>query len=143
MLDDVFRYLATVREREVWKPIPHQVREAFDRNLPLEPHDPEQVYADFQRLILPYPTGNIHPRFWGWVIGSGTPFGMLAQLLEGAMNCNVFGADQVSVQVERQVIGWFKEAMGYSPEASGILTTGGSASNLVGLTVGQIGRAHV
>ncbi|HXE90582.1 MAG TPA: aminotransferase class V-fold PLP-dependent enzyme [Terriglobales bacterium] len=142
MIDDVFRYLETVRDREVWKPIPSQVRDELDSGRPLEPRDPEQVYADFQRLILPYPTGNIHPRFWGWVIGSGTPFGMLAQLLEGVMNCNVFGADQVAVEVERQVIGWFKEAMGYLPEASGILTTGGSASNLVGLTVARNAKAE-
>lgn len=143
MLDDAFSYLESVREREVWKPIPNPVRDELNRDLPLEPRDPEQVYADFQRLILPYPTGNIHPRFWGWVIGGGTPLGMLAQLLEGAMNCNVFGADQVAVQVERQVIGWFKDALGYAPEASGILTTGGSASNLVGLTVARNAKAEV
>jgi hypothetical protein len=25
------------------------------------------VYQDFVKYVLPYPTGNIHPRFWGWV----------------------------------------------------------------------------
>ena len=143
MLDDMFQYLETVRRRKAWEPIPAEVSRELGREMPLEGRDPEQVYADFQRLVLPYPTGNIHPRFWGWVIGSGTAFGMLAQLLEGAMNCNVFGADQGSIQVERQVIGWFKQAMGYPPDSSGILTTGGSASNLVGLTVARRAKAEV
>jgi aromatic-L-amino-acid/L-tryptophan decarboxylase len=143
MLDDMFAYLETARQREAWKPVPAEVCRELDAKLPLEPRDPEQVYADFQRLILPYPTGNIHPRFWGWVIGSGTAFGMLAQLLEGAMNCNVFGADQGAVQVERQVVGWFKQALGYAPEASGILTTGASASNLVGLAVARHAMAEI
>ena len=143
MLDDMFEHLETVRQRQAWKPIPAEVSQELGGEVPLEARDPEQVYADFQRLILPYPTGNIHPRFWGWVIGSGTAFGMLAQLLEGAMNCNVFGADQGPVQVERQVIDWFKQAMGFPPGSSGILTTGGSASNLVGLTVARHAKAEV
>ena len=29
----------------------------------------------FPRDVLPYPMGNIHPRFWGWVMGNGTVAG--------------------------------------------------------------------
>ena len=35
--------------------------------------DLADVYEQFVRDVLPYPTGNIHPRFWGWVMGTGTP----------------------------------------------------------------------
>lgn len=28
--------------------------------------------------VMPYPRGNIHPRFWGWVNGSGLPIGICA-----------------------------------------------------------------
>ncbi len=143
MVDDVIEYLRTVREREVWQPITGETREQFTEGLPLEPADAEQVYEEARRWILPYPTGNIHPRFWGWVAGSGSPVGMLAELLTGAMNCNVFGADQVAIEVERQVIGWLKHGLGYAHDASGILTNGGSVSNLFGLAVARNSKAEV
>ena len=41
--------------------------------------NPAEVYEDFRRTVLPYGPGNIHPRFWGWVIGTGTVTGMLAE----------------------------------------------------------------
>jgi glutamate/tyrosine decarboxylase-like PLP-dependent enzyme len=43
--------------------------------------------------------------------------------------------------VELQVIEWFKEIMGFPTEASGILVTGGSVSNLVGLNVARSAMA--
>ncbi len=143
MVDDVIAYLRTVGERPVWQPITAEVRERFTEELPLEPSDAEQVYEEARRSILPYPTGNIHPRFWGWVIGSGSPVGMLAELLTGAMNCNAWGADQVAIEVERQVLGWLKQGLGYPRDASGILTNGGSVSNLFGLAVARNTKAEV
>ncbi|MCI0401981.1 MAG: pyridoxal-dependent decarboxylase [Acidobacteria bacterium] len=143
MVDDAMAYLENVRERQVWQPIPPEVRECFTEQVPLEPVDAEEVYEEARRNILPYPTGNIHPRFWGWVIGSGSPVGMLAELLTGAMNCNAWGADQVAIEVERQVIGWLKQGLGFVHDASGILTNGGSVSNLVGLAVARNAKAEV
>ena len=32
--------------------------------------------------------GNIHPRFWGWILGTGTVTGAFAEFLSGAMNTN-------------------------------------------------------
>ena len=37
--------------------------------------------------------GNIHPRFWGWVMGNGTPLGMLAEMLAAGMNPNMGGGE--------------------------------------------------
>src|ERR1051326_555794 len=78
MLDDMFEYLETVRERPVWQSVPPAVRERLDSPLPTAGRTASAVYDDFKELILPYPTGNIHPRFWGWVMGTGSPLAMLA-----------------------------------------------------------------
>ena len=56
-------------------------------------------------LVLPYATGNVHPRFWGWVHGNGTAVGMLAEMLAATMNANAAAAT-TPVYVERQVIDW-------------------------------------
>ena len=96
----------------------------------------QQAYQDFQDLVLPYPKGNIHPRFWGWVDGTGTVFGAFAEMLAG-MNSNLGVADHSAVHVERQVINWSKKMLGFPGTASGILTSGASEANLIGLLVAR------
>jgi len=142
MVDDMLTYLETVRDRHVWQPIPREVKEYFNQPLPMEAQGPEQTYQDFLEYVLPHPMGNIHPRFWGWVIGTGTPLGMLADMLAAGMNPNVGGADHVANYVESQVLKWCKEMLAYPAEASGLLVSGGSMANLVGLTVARNTKAE-
>ena len=59
---------------------------------PGAPEPLEEVYAEFQRAILPYATGNTHPGFLGWVHGGGTAIGMLAEMLAGGLNANLWRA---------------------------------------------------
>src|SRR4051812_28712794 len=86
MVDEMTEYLEGVRERPVWQPLSPAARASLESALPLEPQGAESAYEDFRRDVLPYPLGNIHPRFWAWVIGTGTPFGALADFLAATMN---------------------------------------------------------
>ena len=141
MVDDMIDYLATVRERPVWQPIPETVVSSFHEPLPRSPEQIERIYDDFRKRILPYPTGNIHPRFWGWVMGNGTATAMMAEMLAAGMNLNQGGGAQAGALVERQVIDWCKEMFGFPAEASGILVSGGSMANLTGLAVARNHRS--
>ena len=137
MLDDMIDYVRTVRERPVWQSPSVDARRGLQAGLPRESSSIADVYEAFKQHILPYPTGNIHPRFWGWVMGNGTPVGMLADLLGSAMNCHVSGYDQAATLVERQVIGWLAEMLGYPTNASGLLVSGGTVANLIGVTIAR------
>ncbi len=137
MIDDMMTYLEEVDQRPVWKPIPDEVKARLRAPLPLEPQDLEKVYETFVEDVLPYPMGCIHPRFWGWALGTGTPLDMLAEMLAAAMNSNTGGGEHVANYVEAQVLNWLKEMLGYPTEASGLLVSGGSMANLVGLTVAR------
>jgi glutamate/tyrosine decarboxylase-like PLP-dependent enzyme len=97
----------------------------------------DAAYADLARDVLPYPTGNIHPRFWGWVHGSGVPSAVLAELVAATMNSNAWNYDQAPVFVELAVLGWMKEMIGFPAESTGLLVSGGSMGNLIGLTVAR------
>jgi len=139
MVDDMLDYLKTVRERPAWQHAPPEVKKHFSAPLPLEQQPPEQVYQEFLENILPYPVGNIHPRFWGWVFGTGTVLGAYAELLAGAMNIGASGglAHHSAIHVEKQVLVWFKEMLNFPASAGGLLTSGCSASNLIGLAVAR------
>jgi len=141
MVDDMLDYLATVRSRPAWRTVPADVRARLAEPLPLEPTSPEAVYEQFKRDVLPYPTGNVHPRFWGWVIGTGTPFAMLADMLASGMNPQVAEFDDAAALVENRVIAWFVELFGFPAGTSGLLVSGGSMANFVGLAVARNARA--
>src|SRR5437016_1647782 len=142
MVDEMLEYLRTVRERPVWRPVPANVRQRLSSApVPREPTAAADVYEEFKRDVLPYPTGNIHPRFWGWVIGTGTPFAMLADMLASGMNPQVAEFDDAPAVVENQVIGWLVELLGLPAETHSLLVSGGSMANFVGLAVARNARA--
>jgi len=141
MVDDAITYLETVRDRPVWQPIPEDVADRFKTPAPHDPAGAESAYEEFSANILPYPMGNIHPRFWGWYMGNGTVFGALAEFMASIMNSNLGGGNHVSNLVEEQVINWLKEMLDFPKDASGLLVSGGSMANLVGLAVARNTKA--
>jgi aromatic-L-amino-acid decarboxylase len=142
MIDDMLNYIESVRERPVWQHASEKVKAQFNMPLPLDAQRPVEIYEEFLEYVLPYPVGNIHPRFWGWVFGTGTTFGAFAELLAASMNTNTGGIDHHSANhVERQVIEWVKEMLGFPASASGLLTSGCSAANLIGLAVARSTKA--
>ena len=137
MLDDMFDHLATLRQTPVWRKMPDELRQELRRKLPRDPSPVTEVYQTFQRLIQPYATGNLHPRFMGWVHGGGNPVGMLAEMLAAGLNANLGGRDHAPIEVERQVIAWAAEMLGFPAEASGVLVTGTSIANLIGVLIAR------
>ena len=141
MVDDAITYLETVRERPVWQPIPDEIADQFKVSAPHEPAGAERTYEEFLETILPYPMGTTHPRFWGWYMGAGTVFGALADLMASTMNSNLGGGNHVANLVEEQVINWMKEMLGLPGDSSGLLVSGGSMANFVGIAVARNAKA--
>lgn len=137
MVDDSVDYLASIRERPTWVSPPAEVRAALKSPAPWAAQGAQATYQEFLQLVRPYTTGNISPRFWGWVQGSGAPLGVLADLLASVMNPNAADFDHSPALVELQVIDWFREIMGFPADSSGLLVSGGSAANLTALTVAR------
>jgi aromatic-L-amino-acid decarboxylase len=141
MVDDMFDYLENVRERPVWQPVPAHVQAVLEQPLPQNGQDAAQVYEEFKKNILPYPMGNIHPRFWAWYMGNGTVIGALADFLAATMNPNLGGGNHAATIVEHQVVDWCKQIIGFPADASGLMVSGASMANFVGLAVARNTKA--
>jgi glutamate/tyrosine decarboxylase-like PLP-dependent enzyme len=142
MIDEIFDYLKGRRQQPVWQPVPALTRQAMGQeSVPRNGEGADAVYRSFIRDVLPYGIGNTHPRFWGWVMGTGTPEGVLAEMLAAGMNPNVGGFDDSAMLVEEQVIRWMAELMGMPAGTSGLLMSGGTMANLIGLAVGRHAKA--
>jgi aromatic-L-amino-acid/L-tryptophan decarboxylase len=140
MVDDVVDYHASVGEGPAWRPVPPDVRAALDEEIPRDGMGEEAAYERFRALVAPYPYGNVHPRHWGWVNGTGSTLGALAEMLAASMNPNCWGGEQSAAYVEARVLAWAREAFGFPPSASGLLVSGGSMANLVALAAAREAR---
>jgi aromatic-L-amino-acid decarboxylase len=138
MLDDALDYLQTLREYPVWQHAPESVKAHFEGPPPFLPQAPESIYEEYLQYIHPYLIGTCHPRFWGWIAGTGTVMGAYAELLANITNSvsGVFAFISPNY-VEMQVLDWFKALLGFPSSASGQLTGGCSASNLISLAVAR------
>lgn len=80
-----------------------------------------------------------HPRFFGWVPGPGNYVSAMADALVSGFNA-FSGAERAGAaacQVELLVIRWLTQLLELGESAGGILTSGGSASNLMALATAR------
>jgi glutamate/tyrosine decarboxylase-like PLP-dependent enzyme len=133
----MFDFLQTIRERPVWQQAPAAAIEQFHQPLPHTPQDLRTVLADFESYIMPYATGNLHPLFLGWVHGAGTPVGMVAEMLAAGLNVNCGGRNHIAIEVERQIVRWAAQILGFPHDSSGIFVTGTSAANLLAVLIAR------
>ena len=141
-VDDAVDYMASLRERPAWEHAPAHVKTHFDGPAPAGPQPVDEIYAEWLEYVRPYQLGNSHPRFWGWVLGTGTPMGVIAEMLAASTDavCGIYSF-VANNYVELQVLDWCKELLGYPLAAGGLLTSGCSASNLIALAVARNAKA--
>jgi aromatic-L-amino-acid decarboxylase len=133
LVDGVADHLATLPSQPVWQPSPDALRERLrDLPLPAEAAALDELVPAIVRDVLPYPMGNGHPAFFGWVNPPPSSAGILASLAAAAMNPSVVAGDHADVHLERTVVRWLAELVGF-PHApgAGLLTSGASAATIV------------
>lgn len=136
-LDAVIDRQEAIRDQAVWRPVPPATEELLAGDAPRAGTDFARVVDDMVRHIAPYPAGHAHPRFWGWVCGTGTPIGMVADMIAAGVNASSGVFNDAPSRVEAQVVRWMRDLMGLPDRATGLLTSGGSIANLIGLAVAR------
>jgi aromatic-L-amino-acid decarboxylase len=128
-------YLGALPEGPVWQPTDPAVRERLlTLPLPRTGRGLDELVADIGGDVLPYPMGNGHPGFFGWVNAAPAPAGVLASLAAAAMNPSSAGGDHADVHLERTVVRWIAELAGFPHlPGAGLLTSGASMATIVAL----------
>ena len=143
VIDDAVDYLRDVRDRPVWRNMPDDVKAVFKQTLPRSGAPLESIYHELAGNVLPYPMGNVHPRFWSWYMGASNFTGALGDFLAAIQGSNVGGGNHAAALMDQQVVDWCKEMIGFPVSASGTLVSGGSMANLIGLAVARNAKAGV
>jgi glutamate/tyrosine decarboxylase-like PLP-dependent enzyme len=138
VVDLIAESLGSIDRGPVFRPVPPEIATSLSsESLPNQGTPAEALLSDFRERVLPYPLGNGHRRFWGWVNSPPAVIGVFADALAAAMNPSVAGGNHAAVHLEHGVLGWFKEILGFPAESGGLLVSGGSVANLIGLAVAR------
>lgn len=136
LLDACIDRLQTPRDHP-WRPLPEAVRAGYALDgAPLG--DAAALTPILAETVLPWGTGNTHPRFWGWVHGTGLASGVMTEMVAATMNANLGGRAHGANEIERAVIDWARRAMGFPAGASGVLVAGTSQATVIALACARV-----
>jgi len=142
LVDGVTDHLAALPGRPVWQPLPDEVRRGIcDLPLPDDPAALDDLVRTMLLDVLPHAMGNGHPAFFGWVNSPPSSGGVAASLAAAAMNPSVVSGDHADVHLERTVVRWLAELVGFPHEPGAGLLTGGASAATIVCPAGARGRA--
>jgi aromatic-L-amino-acid decarboxylase len=142
VVDAIAEHLHGIPAGPVFRPFPPEFAAQFLHGpLPASSAPAAEILDEILEQIVPYPFGNGHPRFYGWVNSPPAVIGIFAEALAAAMNPSCAGGNHGAIYMEHQVLNWFKTILGFPPEGMGLLTSGGSMATLTALAVARHTRA--
>src|SRR4051794_28773355 len=133
MVDMLVQHVAGVRdEPALTRASPAEMRERLNGPAPEGGTDFEAMLEVLERDVLAWRGRVDHPGYFAFMPGSSTWPGALGDFLASALNVYAGCWMEASgpSQLELQVLGWFKDWIGYPETAAGILLSGGSGANM-------------
>ena len=121
-----------------------RVRQAVVREIPDEPVPIEELLEYARTVMLGNSVYTGNGGFMAYVTGPGTVPGAVSDLLAAAINQNVGGwrLSPAATEIELSLTRWFASQFGLPSEtAGGLITSGGSIANFIGLKVARDHKA--
>ncbi len=118
---------------------PDDVRSLIEEDLPEEGMDLGKLIEKVREDVISSATMNIGPHYYGYITGGGNQIAIIAEMLSAALNQNnlKWHSSPVSTEMEKLVIRWVSEFIGYPDTAAGAILDGGSTANFNCLAVAR------
>ena len=116
-----------------------EVEQWFAEELPEHGMDAFQLLDEVEQKVLNTATGNLGPHMYAYVMSGGNQMSIIAEKLATTINQNQtkWHLAPAMNEIEKRVINWTAQMLGFPNESGGVLVSGGSAANLTGLTVAR------
>jgi glutamate/tyrosine decarboxylase-like PLP-dependent enzyme len=116
-----------------------EVEAWFDEALPLQGMSADALLDIVKAKVLDTATGNLGPNMYAYVMAGGNQIATVADFLASTINQNAtkWHLAPAMTEIEKRVVKWTTEMVGFIPEAGGVMVSGGSAATLTGLTVAR------
>jgi aromatic-L-amino-acid decarboxylase len=110
--------------------------------LPTRGTDARTLLSDFIGRVVPHSYTTVSPGYLAYVPGGGLPQAAVADLVADVTNryVTVWRAAPGVAEIERTVVRWLCDIVGYPAPASGVLTPGGSLAHLCAIVAARRSR---
>ncbi len=114
---------------------PEEVKDALDHHLPSKSSPLSELLSSLEQEVIPYLNRNTDPRFAAYITGSGNYVSAIAEFIKSYFNQNAlkWNNSPIANEMEQLIIKWVAEFIGLPQFNQGVLTSGGSMSNLLAL----------
>jgi glutamate/tyrosine decarboxylase-like PLP-dependent enzyme len=130
-------YAGSLEEIPFTTPQPADLEAALGGPLPEEGTDPFTLLEEVRRWVVPNSFHLGSPRYFGLFNPTPTFIGVYADAIASLLNQNAaaWSHAPAGAHIERTVIRWMCDLVGYGPAAFGTITSGGTLANLTGIKV--------
>jgi len=138
--DAVVDLFKGMRERKVFQAgSPKDMSELFSEPLPLEGAAFDDILEEINEKVIANSTMSINPNFLAYFTGGASQAAIPAEMIAAALNQNMakWHIAPAATELERQVIRWICEFIGYPVTAGGCIISGGSQANFEALAVAR------
>ncbi|MDW6023102.1 aspartate aminotransferase family protein [Mesorhizobium sp. BAC0120] len=126
-------YRAGLRERPVRaKTAPGDIAAAIAASPPERAEPMAEIFADFEKTIVPGMTHWQHPRFFAYFAANAAPVSVVAEYLVSAMaaQCMLWQTSPAATELETRMIDWLRQALGLPDGFSGVIQDSASSATL-------------
>lgn len=136
----ISEYYEEVADRKVFAGMSaKEVQALFDEPIPQSRTNMPEVLEEIRSKVFQTVTNSAGPRYFGYITGGGNQAAVLAETVKAALNQNnlKWHSSPVSTELEKQVMRWVAEFIGYPTSSAGVLLSGGSVANFNCLAVAR------
>lgn len=140
MVDWIADYLAHPERYPVLSPVqPGDIKAQLPTSPPAQPEAMTAIWQDFQQILLPGITHWNHPGFMAYFANTGSPPGILAELLTAALNVNamLWRTSPSATELEEVTLDWLRQLLGLSAEWRGVITDTASMSSMLAIAAAR------
>lgn len=126
-------YHATVGDRPVRAQTnPGAILDALPAAPPEAAQDMEDVFADFERIVMPGITHWQHPRFFAYFNSNASAPSVLAEFLVSAIapQCMLWQTSPAATEMETRMMDWLRQAVGLPGGFAGVIQDSASSATL-------------
>lgn len=122
---------------------PSALKAVFDEELPENGMNPEDVLDKIGTDVFTYSNYNPSPNYYGYITGGGNQMAIMVEALRTALNQNnlKWHSAPANSEIEKIVIKWICEFIGFPVGSSGVLCSGGSVGNFLSMAIMRKAKA--
>ena len=140
LVDWIASYLSHSERHPVLSRVaPGEIREALPRTPPESGVPFDEIFGDFERLLLPGITHWNHPGFFAYFAISGSAPGVLAEFLTAALNVQamLWRTSPTATELEEVTLDWLRQLLGLPSSFDGVIYDTASVASLHALSAAR------